>query len=533
MCIRELNLEENIFYMRKIIQFFLFLLLAQANILLGEGIRFNDILGDNFFSAIRNGNYNRVIVPSIDERQFYENINPKFKKIIIAQADKILNEEIVNLSLYDYLATAKTGDRRKYETPYFNRRNNLMILTVACAISNDTKKYLPKIIEYLGAIIQEEFWCVYAHAAYSPNDIMVSIETKSRCDLFGSATASEIGIVLAILDKPLREFSSGFVDYVREKTLEKSIYFYLDDANDKLHWWGDPANNTFLNNWTPWCSASLLCAAVTLQLPPADLEKLIRKLNINISKYYNFFPDNGYCEEGATYWVVSAGNFLSYIEIINKIRTDSIKSLTQTQKFKNIAEFPLKLLVNDNLCASFADASAYYEVPVHLFRRYGEACNSARLLAAADKYADLIDEKQLLENVSNNPYLHLMQISDKKSGVNQSSVNEKRLDYFAPNFVMAGENNNFLVNLKGGNNDESHNHNDLGHFSIYYQGKPFVIDVGTMRYGTKNFSDQRYEIWYVNGEGHNAPVINGIMQQYGKNFTATVLLWFNIRIIFA
>ena len=491
--------------------------------LLAEKIDMTDLLAENFFQEIVKGNYNSQIAPAINNRQVWDNINPEFKKTIISQADKLLTEDIINLNLYDYLTTNQTGNRAKYETPYFQRRSNLMILTAACAITNDTEKYLPKVIEYLGAIIQEEFWCVYAHAGFYQNDIMVMPETKSRCDLFGSATASEIGLVVNILNEPLNKFSPEFVNYLKKKTLEKSVYFYLDDANDKLHWWGNPANNTFLNNWTPWCSSSLLCAAVTLDLPAEDLAKLIRKLNINITKYYNFFPDDGFCEEGVTYWGVGAGNLLSYIEILNKIRPDSIKNLTDTQKFKNIAEFPLKLLVANNLCASFADATAYYTPPVNLLRRYGQACNSARLISSADKYAGDFDCEQLISSgISQNPYIYFMQILDKKSDLTEQETTGIQIDSFVPRFVMAKNNDGFTVNLKGGNNDESHNHNDLGHFSIYYQGKPFVIDTGTMRYGVKNFSDQRYEIWYINGEGHNAPVINGIMQQHGKKFTADI-----------
>ena len=35
------------------------------------------------------------------------------------------------------------------------------------------------------------------------------------------------------------------------------------------------------------------------------------------------------------------------------------------------------------------------------------------------------------------------------------------------------------LSAKGGNNGESHNHNDVGSFVLYCDGKPAVIDVGT------------------------------------------------------
>ena len=39
-----------------------------------------------------------------------------------------------------------------------------------------------------------------------------------------------------------------------------------------------------------------------------------------------------------------------------------------------------------------------------------------------------------------------------------------------------------------------------------------------------NFTDQRYSLWYTRGSGHNAPVIGGVEQQFGEDYTATVEL---------
>src|SRR5437868_14155296 len=47
----------------------------------------------------------------------------------------------------------------------------------------------------------------------------------------------------------------------------------------------------------------------------------------------------------------------------------------------------------------------------------------------------------------------------------------------------------------GGHNAQSHNHNDVGNFIVYGDGKPVLIDVGVETYSAKTFSPQRYEIW--------------------------------------
>jgi hypothetical protein len=72
----------------------------------------------------------------------------------------------------------------------------------------------------------------------------------------------------------------------------------------------------------------------------------------------------------------------------------------------------------------------------------------------------------------------------------------------------------------GGHNAQSHNHNDVGNFIVYGDGRPVLIDIGVETYSAKTFSLQRYEIWTMQSAYHNLPTINGIMQGAGREFQA-------------
>jgi len=76
------------------------------------------------------------------------------------------------------------------------------------------------------------------------------------------------------------------------------------------------------------------------------------------------------------------------------------------------------------------------------------------------------------------------------------------------------------LSAKGGHNGESHNHNDVGTFVIYCDGKPAVIDIGTGVYTKQTFSDRRYEIPQINSLYHNLPIIGGEGQLPGLQYTA-------------
>jgi len=84
-----------------------------------------------------------------------------------------------------------------------------------------------------------------------------------------------------------------------------------------------------------------------------------------------------------------------------------------------------------------------------------------------------------------------------------------------------GSTDGLFVAAKGGHNDESHNHNDIGNYVVYYNGQPVLIDVGRGTYTRKTFSGKRYEIWYNCSDYHNVPTINGQTQPPGASFKAT------------
>src|SRR5690606_39665769 len=61
-------------------------------------------------------------------------------------------------------------------------------------------------------------------------------------------------------------------------------------------------------------------------------------------------------------------------------------------------------------------------------------------------------------------------------------------------FLYLKDANTFFA-AKGGYNNESHNHNDIGSFILYKEGKPLFIDAGVGTYTKKTFSNERYDIW--------------------------------------
>lgn len=74
--------------------------------------------------------------------------------------------------------------------------------------------------------------------------------------------------------------------------------------------------------------------------------------------------------------------------------------------------------------------------------------------------------------------------------------------------------------IKGGNNNESHNHNDVGSFGYIVRGEEMLCDLGAGEYTRDYFGKNRYEILCNSSEGHNVPIVDGKYQLTGDTARA-------------
>jgi hypothetical protein len=88
-----------------------------------------------------------------------------------------------------------------------------------------------------------------------------------------------------------------------------------------------------------------------------------------------------------------------------------------------------------------------------------------------------------------------------------------------------GSRDGLYLAAQGGHNGKSHNHNDVGNFVVYADGRPVLIDVGVETYTAKTFSKDRYQIWTMQSGYHNLPTVNGVMQAPGREHAASLVTY--------
>jgi hypothetical protein len=96
-------------------------------------------------------------------------------------------------------------------------------------------------------------------------------------------------------------------------------------------------------------------------------------------------------------------------------------------------------------------------------------------------------------------------------------------EYFAENaewLVKRGDAYGFAA--KGGNNNEHHNHNDVGSFIFAKDGKQLLVDLGPGKYTKQYFrNDTRYSHVECSSLGHSVPFFGECVQKTGKEYRAT------------
>ncbi|MBQ1865554.1 MAG: heparinase II/III family protein, partial [Bacteroidales bacterium] len=100
-------------------------------------------------------------------------------------------------------------------------------------------------------------------------------------------------------------------------------------------------------------------------------------------------------------------------------------------------------------------------------------------------------------------------------------IREPFVWYPETEFCYLSDPEGLFVAAKGGNNDESHNHNDVGTFILYMDNQPVMIDAGVGTYRRQTFDSSRYTIWSMQSNYHNLPVINGVGEKEGPAYKAS------------
>lgn len=431
-----------------------------------------------------------------------------------------------------------TGNRTNYEDSCFARRCQFACLVMA-EVMEYKGRFIKDICNGLHYFIDKEpWWGLPAHYPEAKPD-----STIQPVDLFNAETSSMLAWTLYMLSAEIDRAESGLSERISHEIDRR----FLTPTLTEKHGW-----MRSVNNWNTWIMSNFI--ETCLICYPSDSKHLAKALKINEScmrLFLNGYPNDGGCEEGVGYWDRAGASFFESLwmlraaePIIKDADNRMLLTSAELQKVAAMGRFITTMHIGNLSFVNFSDAKVQNVPNINILFPYGEWLKDSCTLASTDtlmmhkwqdvgtqmmqfaayianKYNYYVKPSTLFLQSGNWPTLgrELMLLSMLKHLSHTPVMQPKTLDaWLANSQIMVASNDSWLIAAKGGNNAESHNHNDVGSFVIYRNGKPVVIDLGRDTYTSQTFGPHRYEMTNNRSLYHNVPVVNGYEQKDGRQY---------------
>ena len=454
-------------------------------------------------------------VPIYKDPYWLDSIPEEMRKSYIREAEKMLGKPWYSTDIALFSEYRGNGDRIRYQRFIYAKRNQLNILAMG-ELMEGKGRFLNSIMNGLFSVCEETWWGVPAH--YGPN---TPLAEQQSMDLFSAETGGMMAWMLYMFREPIKNFSTRLETRIQQE-INRRI---LTEGAKKKEWWRGAAMN-----WNPWiCSNWMVCVLFA----ESDLQKQKKYLQLiaqSLDGFIDNYPEDGGCDEGPGYWDCAAGSLFECLNIMAKA-TNGWIDLSKNAKINKMADYLCKMNIGNGYFVNFADASPKITPHIDWFPSAWFIKNEElmRMIAETARQRDYFTDPA---KVYTNNYFYsfgrelmlLTQIDKLKS---QPAGILLHADSWLPAIQVLtarskkNSTDGLYMAVKGGNNGESHNHNDVGNIIVYADGTPLIIDVGVGTYRKETFNDKtRYGIWCMQSGYHNVPVINGVEQMNGSKFKA-------------
>jgi len=447
----------------------------------------------------------------IGERRVWKKLseNDSFKKII-SDAEKLLEQAIPEQPDDLFLDFSRTGNRTRWQRVSGRRRGRIRTFALAECLENKGR-FVPAFEEIVRVLCSERTWVMPAHDRSLTNFHGKSIDI----DLGSSALAWS----LATADYLLAEKLSPETRRLIRDNLDRRIFQPYRDmvsGKRKKNWW-----MTGTNNWNAVCLAGVTGSALAVIDSRESRALFVAAAEGFSENFLEGFTDDGYCSEGLGYWNYGFGYYIMLSEAIYKA-TDGKVDLLQDAKVKQAATFGSRIEIINGVYPAFADCSVRAEPSSRLMyfisRRLGLGLRKWEQIDPVTAGGSLY--QSMMYSFPNSASRSLPAQSASQGPGIRSWFEKAGILICRPARSSASS---LSVALKGGHNNEHHNHNDVGSFVVVLGDRPLLLDPGGEVYTARTFSGRRYESNVLNSFGHPVPLVAGKLQLTGRQALGGVI----------
>jgi peptidoglycan/xylan/chitin deacetylase (PgdA/CDA1 family) len=456
--------------------------------------------------------------PKPDDREGWAKADRTMLQHYVREAEACLDYDWPAVPATLSLAFVRTGNRSDYENVSFRKRVVLGTLLLA-EIAENKGRFIDPILNGVWSLCEESWWGASAHLPPDGAHAGLVDVTQPEVDLFASETA----LILAWVDYFLGEKLDAVSPQIRKRIYYEVERRLFQPFMNKYHWWmGESDDGRGPNNWNPWICSNWIHFVLLLEKDPRKRAEMIFKSLQILDEFINWYPPDGGCDEGPSYWGGAASRMYDCVAMLNLASNQAFHYVFDDGKVKNMARYIYRAQISEDYFLNFADADPKVNISAAQVYLFGKDIGDLDMMAFGAYY------RKPVKRVSNTAFYGNLFALFAQAELLQAPQRLPLLrEVWLPDLqVMAvrdkgGATDGFYVAAKGGHNAEAHNHNDVGSFVVYYDGQPLLIDVGRGTYTARTFNDRRYEIWFNRSDYHNLPTVNGVDQSPAIEYKAS------------
>ena len=456
--------------------------------------------------------------PTIDERERWNAVPASIRQSFVQAAERELGAEWGSIPSTVTLRYVRDGDRAQYDGMNTRRRTRLATLVTAELLENKGR-FVDEIANGIWAISEQTFWGSTAHLGVQKRGSGLPDVTEPVVELFSAETAALLAWTDYLMGDRLDKVSPLLRERIRVEVDRRILTPALE--RDDFAWMGF-TNRKIVNNWNPWIASNWLASALILERDPQRRARTVHRIMRSLDVFMNGYPDDGGCDEGPSYWDRAGASLFDNLELLRGATNGGV-DIYAHPLVRNMGQYIYRAYIKDQYFVNMGDAPARVRPDPELVYAYGTRIGDPVMTG----FGAFLAQRRGAYGPGANTLGRIVPALLGTDELSKATPKEPLLaDVWLPDLELmaaraaGGSAAGLYIAAFGGHNAQSHNHNDVGNFVLYADGRPVLVDVGVETYTAKTFSARRYEIWTMQSAYHNLPTINGVQQKDGAAFRA-------------